>query len=220
MYLRYLLSLLLATSLINPAHGSHLRDCASTIGNIECAIGKFSLLVFSLEKNALHIERYHLDELAFDANRFSRKDCNAHCLYTLHLGERGQRATCIDWHANDMENFLVSTYRGKVNINYALHWAALAIKEDGELQEFMKAPVTIKEVFSENRDRQVRWFTSLAITWGLEEHALNINLILERKIQSAACAIVPNCMIDNLDDICIDMKKIDLLNAGLLTPQP
>lgn len=222
---RYLLGLLALISLINPLYGSHISDCVSTIGNIECTIGQFSLLLFSLEKNILHIERYALDELALDVNRLSRKDCNAHCLYTLHLGEKGQRVACIDWYAADMKKLKVSTFRGKININYLLDWAGLLIKEDGQLQEFMKAPVKIREIFNVDlldtkSDRKVRWFSSLAIKWGLEEHALDINLIVERKVQSVSCAIVPNCLIDDINDLCVDMKKLDLLNAGLLTLAP
>ena len=225
MFKRYLLGLLAIISFINPVYGSHISDCASTIGNIECTIGQFSLVLFSLEKNTLHIERYALDELAQDVTRLSKKDCNAHCLYTLHLGEKGQRVACIDWYTSDMERLAVSTFRGKTNINYLLDWAALVIKEDGELQEFMKAPVKIREIFNvdllaEAKDRKVRWFTSLAIKWGLEGHSLDINLILERKIQSVSCVIVPNCLIDDLDDLCVDMKKIDLINAGILTLAP
>jgi hypothetical protein len=202
-----------------------MSDCASTIGNIECTIGQFSLILFSLEKNVLHIERYSLDELAQDVTRLSKKDCNAHCLYTLHLGEKGQRVGCIDWYALDMEKLTISTYRGKANINYLLDWASLVIKEDGELQEFMKAPVKIREIFnidllSDMKDRKIRWFTSLAIKWGLEGHTLDINLILERKIQSVSCAVIPNCLIDDIDDLCTDMKKLDLINAGLLTLAP
>lgn len=222
---KYLLGLLAIISLINPLYGSHMSDCASTIGNIECTIGQFSLILFSLEKNVLHIERYSLDELAQDVTRLSKKDCNAHCIYTLHLGEKGQRVSCIDWYALDMEKLTISTYRGKANINYLLDWASLVIKEDGELQEFMKAPVKIREIFnidllSDVKDRKIRWFTSLAIKWGLEGHALDINLILERKIQSVSCAVIPNCLIDDIDDLCTDMKKLDLINAGLLTLAP
>lgn len=222
---RYFWGLLIIIGLINPVYGSHISDCASTIGNIECTIGQFSLILFSLEKNILHVERYALDELAQDITRLSRKDCNAHCLYTLHLGEKGQRVGCIDWNELNMEKLNISTFRGKVNIKYLLDWAALVIKEDAHLQEFMKAPVKIREIFNvdllgELKDRKVRWFTSLAIKWGIEGHALDINLILERKIQSVSCAIIPNCLIDDMNDLCVDMKKIDLINGGFLTLAP
>lgn len=221
----YFWGLLAMMSLVNSLQGSFLGNCSYTVGNIECAISQFSLVLFSLEKNVLYIERYSLDELARDVTRLSKKDCTAHCLYTLHVGEKGQRAACIDWYNLDMAKLNVSTYRGKANINYLLNWAALVIKEGGELQEFMKANVKIREMFnvgllSESKERKIRWFTSLAIKWGLEGHSLDINLILERKIQSVSCAIIPSCLIEDFDDLCINMKKPDLINAGLLTLAP
>jgi hypothetical protein len=220
MIFNYLLFLLTAACSLS-CHASYIGDCASTIGDIECSIGEFSLLLFSLEKNTLHIERYKLDELAHDINIVSSKDSASHCLYKLNLGERGQRISCIDWAPNNSAQLVVTSQRAKVVINYLLNWAMLVIKEDEIIQDYMKAPITIKKVDTDLLKKPAtKWASALAITWGIEGHSLDINLVIDRKIESASCAIVPNNILEELGVTCLDMKKSDLINAGIMAIAP
>lgn len=193
-------------------------------GCLENGFDRFSLILFTLEKNVVRVERYSLDELAHDVNRLSKKESNSHCRYILHLGERGQQVTNIGWNFSNMKNLMIETMHGKKQIYYALDWAALLAKENEKAQGFMRADVTIREVFNvalkQPRDAQkkgITWLSSLAITWGICSHQLAINLIIEGKVHAACAAIVPNYFLDDTGDACVDLKKSDLIDADLLT---
>ncbi|MCX5922893.1 MAG: hypothetical protein NTX86_06230 [Candidatus Dependentiae bacterium] len=199
---------------------------ASHNGILECSINQFSLLLFTLEKNVVRIERYGLNELMSEINRFSRHESNEHCIAMLNLGEHRQRVVDIEWSAMNMEDLLVTTIRSKNPIVYALDWSSLVAYEDAQVQEFMRANARINDVFNidfsngGHVDRAVRWFTSLAVEWGVGDENLTISLIIERKIERVCGAVVPNCFLDDNGDMGVIWKKDELIDAGVLTLLP
>ncbi|MDR3550367.1 MAG: hypothetical protein P4L31_03070 [Candidatus Babeliales bacterium] len=184
---------------------------------------QFSLLLFTLEKNVVRIERYCLDELACDVNRVSRQASNSHCLYKLTLSEQGSSVTNIGWNIFGIDALVVETQRNKIKSYLGLSWAKLIAQGNEQPQDFMRAQVTIREIFNVNtaqadraNQKVIGWFSSLAIAWGLPSQDLIINLILGRRIQAAAAVVVPNSFIDMALDSCIALNKSDLITMGAL----
>lgn len=184
---------------------------------------QFSLILFTLEKNVVRIERYCLDELACDVNRVSRQKSNSHCLYKLTLSKRGQSVTNISWNIFDVENLIVETQRNKKKSYFGLRWGALIARNNEHIQDFMRAEVTIRDIFNINTTeadrsatRAISWFSSLAIAWGLPSQGIVINLILGRKIQAVAAAVVPNSFLDATLGDCVELNRSHLISMGVL----
>lgn len=193
-------------------------------GLLESSFDRFSLILFTLEKNVVRIERYSVDELAHDINRLSRSYCNTHCRYILRLGEQGQQVAHIGWNFSDVHNVMIETHRNKKQIYYALDWVSLLAQPNAQAENFMRTDVKIREVFNvnvktarETMTRGVTWLSSLAVTWGIASHQLVINLIIEGKVQDACAVIVPNYFLDDTLEGCVDLKKHELINTGVLT---
>jgi len=229
---RYMLKkilLLVLVGCVNAAVPQFNDACKGSLegsldGCLDNNFDRFSLILFTLEKNVVRVERYSLDELAHDVNRLSRNYCNTHCRYILRLGEQGQQVTDIGWNFSDIHNVMIETSRNKKSIYYALDWVSLLAQTNAKAENFMRADVSIREVFNvdmktarETMTRGMTWLSSLAIVWGISSHQLVINLIIEGKVQAVCAAVVPNYFLDDTLEPCVDLKKHELVQAGVLT---
>ena len=180
----------------------------------------FSLILFELDRNKVRIERYVLDELGQDVNRFTRASSNDRCLYCLPLAEQGQKVVNIGFNMDSVHNVIVETQRGGHKTYYALNWGLLIGRQGFQAQGYMRVQASIEEVFNVvDENAHISWFTSLRIKWGAPGADLTIKLLLEQRLNAVAAVVVPNCLLEERLGICHELKKADLLQLGILKKQ-
>jgi len=187
-------------------------------GSLDDNFEQFSLILFTLDRNTVRVEKYTLDEFAPEMNRVSKQSSRTHCFYKLRLGEQGEKVNNIAWNFSDIDNLIVETSRSSKKIYYALNWRTLVAQAGFTAQDYMRAEANIQEVYNVTSEgsNAVDWFSSLEVKWGLPTFELRINLRLERRVQAAAAVIVPNYVLEaDLYD-CNELKRAELFTLGIL----